>query len=82
MAIEVHVPNKVYNGVLGGVHFRRGVGIFENEVKGKQIAEEFGFEVVEIASAATGPVKEAEPVVEEKPKRKPRKKKAVSKEAE
>lgn len=80
MAIEVHVPNKSYNGVLGGVHFRRGVGIFENEIKGKQIAEEFGFEIVE--TAATGTVEEAEPAVEEKPKRKPRKKKAVSKEAE
>jgi hypothetical protein len=80
MAIEVHVPNKAYNGVLGGVHFRRGVGIFENEVKGKELASEFGFEVVE--TAAAGPVEEAEPAVEEKPKRKPRKKKAVSKEAE
>lgn len=79
MAIEVHVPNKAYNGILGGVHFRRGVGTFENEVKGKQIAEEFGFEIVE--TAATGPVEKAEPVKEEKPKRKPRKK-AVSKEAE
>ncbi|MGG0487258.1 hypothetical protein ABEY65_28310 [Priestia aryabhattai] len=81
MAIEVHVPNKAYNGVLGGVHFRRGVGVFEDEARGKVIAEEFGFEIVEPTIAATGPVEEAEPV-EEKPKRKPRKKKAVSKEAE
>jgi hypothetical protein len=76
MAVEVHVPNKSYSGVLSGVHFHRGVGVFEDEAKARELAEQFGFEVI----AAGGPEEKAEPVVEEKPKRKPRKK--VVKEAE
>jgi len=76
MAVEVHVPNKSYSGVLSGVHFHRGVGIFEDEKKAHELAEQFGFEVI-----AAGGQEEAEPV-EEKPKAKRKPRKKVVKEAE
>ncbi|MDR7207594.1 hypothetical protein [Priestia megaterium] len=77
MAVEVHVPNKSYSGVLSGVHFHRGIGVFEDEAKARELAEQFGFEVI----AAGGQEEKAEPV-EEKPKAKRKPRKKVVKEAE
>ncbi|MGF9741584.1 hypothetical protein ABEX38_29895 [Priestia megaterium] len=76
--IEMHVPNKQYDGIFGGVRFHKGIGVFEDLTEAKRLAEQFGFEIkdIEEAEAVAEEVK-AEEVVEEapvKPKRKPRKK--------
>ncbi|MFA2595275.1 hypothetical protein ABR772_25835 [Bacillus cereus] len=52
--IKVIVPNKGYNAEFAGVHFVNGVGLFEDEALGKQIAADFGYEI-------EAEVKEAKP---------------------
>lgn len=45
--IKVIVPNKGYNEKAFGVHFRNGVGIFEDEEKGRKVARRMGYEIEE-----------------------------------
>lgn len=47
MAIKVKVPNGNFNGERGGIKFEKGIGIFEDEVKGREIAASFGYEIIE-----------------------------------
>jgi hypothetical protein len=47
VAIKVKVPNGNFDGVRGGIKFEKGVGIFEDEAKGREIAASFGYEIVE-----------------------------------
>jgi len=68
--VEIHVPNKQYNGLVGDIRFHNGVAHTEHVEKAKEIAEQFGFAVIIPEEVAT---EEAAP---EKPKRKPRKKAA------
>jgi FAD synthase len=75
--VKVVVPNKAYRGVIAGVQFHNGVGIFEDEKLAKQIAEQFGFEVVEDQAE----VKEEKPV-ETKEDKKPAPKKRTKKAGE
>jgi hypothetical protein len=68
--VEIHVPNRQYNGLIGDIRFHNGVGQIEDVKKAKEIAAQFGFEVIIPEGVVT---EEAAP---EKPKRKPRKKAA------
>jgi hypothetical protein len=76
--VEMHVPNKSYNGYYGGVKFNRGVGVFEDVEAAKALAERYGYEI-------KGDTAEAE-AKEEKPKAAPKKraprKKAAPKDGE
>jgi hypothetical protein len=80
--VEMHVPNKGYNGIYGGVRFHKGVGIFTDVEVAKELANRYGYEIVEIEPE----VKEAKPKKvkaepkEEKPKAP--KKRATRKKAE
>jgi hypothetical protein len=47
MAIKVKVPNGNFNGERGGIKFEKGIGIFEDEAKGREIASSFGYEIIE-----------------------------------
>lgn len=70
--VIVKVPNRFYRGVIANVQFDNGEGRFEDEKVAREIAKQFGFDVIEVDAKAA----EAEEVVEpkvEKPKR-PRKK--------
>lgn len=66
--IEVHVPNKSYNGYIGEIRFENGVGVFTDIELAKRVAEEFNGEIV-------GDITE-KPKAEkaEEPKKRPRKK--------
>lgn len=48
MAIKIKVPNANFNGERGGVQFKNGVGIFEDEELGKRIAYDKGYEIIEL----------------------------------
>lgn len=48
MTVELHVPNKAYDGYFGGVLFAKGVGIFTDVELAKTLAKQFDFELVEI----------------------------------
>lgn len=68
--IEVHVPNKSYEGYLGGVRFHRGVGVFTDIELAKSLAEQFQYKLVEVTENDTEGEKVAEVVdAEVKPKR-------------
>ncbi|MEH7117208.1 hypothetical protein V7128_07270 [Neobacillus vireti] len=45
MAVKVIVPNPNYSETFVGVEFKNGVGVFEDEKLGKEIAEAFGYKV-------------------------------------
>jgi hypothetical protein len=77
--VEMHVPNKSYDGIYGGVRFHKGIGIFEDVEKAKELASRYGYEIVEI-EAEKEEVK-VEEVKEIKPKATP-KKRASRKKAE
>ncbi|WP_042338035.1 hypothetical protein [Bacillus andreraoultii] len=47
MAIKVKVPLNSFNGYRGGVKFRNGIGVFEDEEHGRFIAESLGYEIIE-----------------------------------
>lgn len=65
--VTVSVPNRHYRGVIGGVSFENGKGVFEDVELAKSIAKEFGFDVIEAEAPAAVEV-------DEKPKaRRPRK---------
>jgi len=70
--VEIHVPNKQYNGLVGDIRFHNGVAHTEHVEKAKEIAEQFGFAVI-LPEVEEVKAEEAAP---EKPKRKPRKKAA------
>ena len=74
--VEMHVPNKAYNGYYGGVAFRNGVGIFTDIAAAEELANRYGYEIVpvgeEVAEVAAVEVKE----VAEKPAPKKRTRKA------
>lgn len=59
MAVKVIVPNKFFNGKRAGVKFVDGVGVFDNDKLGKEIAERFGYEVENVPKKA--PAKKASP---------------------
>jgi hypothetical protein len=67
--VEMHVPNKGYNGIYGGVRFHGGVGVFNDVEVAKELADRYGYEIVEIEPEAKPKAKKAkaEPK-EEKPK--------------
>jgi hypothetical protein len=65
--VEIHVPNKSYNGYQGEVKFNRGVAVFEDEKLAKVLAERYGYELVKIEAS-----KEVKEVKEEKPKAAPK----------
>ncbi|MGD2330684.1 hypothetical protein ACP8H5_21070 [Bacillus subtilis] len=46
--VEMHVPNKQYDGYYGGVRFHKGVGVFEDVELAKELAGRYGYEIVEI----------------------------------
>jgi hypothetical protein len=74
--VEMHVPNKSYNGFYGGVAFSNGVGIFTDIAVAEDLANRYGYEIVpvgeEVKVAAAEEVKE----VAEKPAPKKRTRKA------
>jgi len=78
--VEMHVPNKSYDGIYGGVRFHKGIGIFEDVEKAKELAGRYGYEIVEIEVEKVEEVK-VEEVKEIKPKATP-KKRASRKKAE
>lgn len=69
--VEMHVPNKSYDGYYGGVKFTNGVGVFTEVEVAKDLAKRYGYTIVEI--------KDEEAIEEVKPKakRKPRAKKVA-----
>jgi hypothetical protein len=71
--VEMHVPNKGYDGYYGGVRFSKGVGTFEDVELAKKLAKRYGYEIVEIKN---------EEVKEEKAEEKPAPKKRTRKKAE
>jgi len=48
--VEMHVPNKSYNGYYGGVQFIKGVGIFTDVVSAKELAGRYGYKIVEVGT--------------------------------
>ncbi|MCY8256455.1 hypothetical protein ACM5ME_17895 [Bacillus subtilis] len=83
MAVEMHVPNKQYDGYYGGVRFHKGVGVFKDVELAKELAGRYGYEIVEIEEEKVE-VK-AEEVKEEAEKPAPKKrtrKKAATKAGE
>lgn len=48
MPVKVIVPNKNYNESYFGEQFVNGVAVFEDEKKGREIAERLGYQVEEI----------------------------------
>lgn len=46
--VEMHVPNKQYDGYYGGVRFHNGVGVFDDVELAKELAGRYGYEIVEI----------------------------------
>lgn len=80
----MHVPNKSYDGIYGGVRFHNGVGVFTDVEKAKELASRYGYEIVEIKSEKEE-VKVEEVKVEEVKETKPKatpKKRASRKKAE
>ncbi|MDA1509578.1 hypothetical protein ORN01_24975 [Bacillus cereus] len=63
--VEMHVPNKSYEGYYGGVKFTKGVGVFEDVALAKDLAERYGYEIVEIKEGKE--VEKAVEVAEETP---------------
>lgn len=73
MKVELHVPNKAYDGYFGGVLFAKGVGVFTDAELAKSLAKQFDFEVVEVAAE---PIEKVEKVVKPTPKKRTNKAKA------
>lgn len=48
VAIKVKVSNPSFNGFRGGVRFYNGEATFEDEAKGRKLAEALGYEVIEL----------------------------------
>lgn len=48
--VEIHVPNKSYDGYYGGVKFSKGVGVFTDIELAKDLASRYGYELVEVKS--------------------------------
>lgn len=72
----MHVPNKAYNGYYGGVKFEKGVGVFTDVEVAKELANRYGYEIVEIGEEIkaeeikeVAAIEKSEPTVEAKPKR-------------
>ncbi|UTV34872.1 hypothetical protein [Bacillus altitudinis] len=79
MAIEMHVPNKSYDGYYGGVRFHKGVGVFEDESMAEDLAKRYSYELVKVDGETESEVSveaevEAEDVEKPAPKKKSRKK--------
>lgn len=72
--VEIHVPNKSYEGIYGGVRFYKGVGTFDDVEKAKELAERYGYELVGLEDAK--PVKEVAEEEKPAPKKRTRKPKA------
>lgn len=72
MAVKVITPNDKYNQKYAGVQFERGVGIFEDEDKGKKIAKFLGYKVVAIGKAEPKVEAKVEPKAEEPAKAEPK----------
>lgn len=63
--VELHVPNKSYDGIYGGVRFSKGVGVFTDVEKAKELANRYGYEVIEIEKEVKA--EEVKEVAEKKP---------------
>jgi len=73
----MHVPNTSYDGIYGGVRFSKGVGIFEDVEKAKELADRYGYKIVVVEEASAEVVEvEAEKVEKPAPKKRTRKPKA------
>lgn len=73
--VEMHVPNKSYDGYYGGVKFTNGVGVFTDVAVAKDLAKRYGYELVEIKEEKE--VKDVKEVAEKPaPKKRTRKPKA------
>lgn len=59
MAVKVIVPSKTYNDVYMGVKFENGVGIFEDEQLGKDVASVLGYEIEKPEPVKKAPAKKA-----------------------
>jgi FAD synthase len=59
MAVKVIVPNPNYSEFFVGVEFKNGVGLFEDEKLGKEIAETFGYKVEPVEEVKAEPKKAA-----------------------
>ncbi|MHC5291071.1 hypothetical protein CHCC14819_0438 [Bacillus licheniformis] len=75
--VEMHVPNKSYDGYYGGVKFSKGVGIFEDVEMAKELAGRYGYEIVEIKEDKPKPA--AKEVAEDAEEKKPAPKKRTRK---
>lgn len=53
MAVKVKVPYERFNGYRGGVYFKNGIGVFEDEEKGRKLAASLGYEIIEEKSKTT-----------------------------
>ncbi|MFR7272450.1 hypothetical protein ACLVL5_06100 [Streptococcus pneumoniae] len=80
MAIEMHVPNKSYDGYYGGVRFHKGVGVFEDESMAEDLAKRYSYELVKVDGETEAEV-EADVEVEAKDVEKPAPKKKTRKKA-
>lgn len=71
----MHVPNKSYDGIYGGVRFTKGVGVFTNVEKAKELSKRYGYEIVEIKDKEEVKKEEVKEVAEKPaPKKRTRKK--------
>lgn len=76
MAIKVIVKDKNFNGERGGVKFEKGVGIFEDEERGRELADSLRYKVEEIEK----PKPKAKPAPKKTTAKKPAPKKVAVKE--
>jgi len=73
--VEMHVPNKSYDGIYGGVRFHKGVGVFEDVDTAKDLAKRYGYEIVELEAEKVEEVKEeVKEAAKPAPKKRSRKK--------
>lgn len=75
MAIKVIIPNSKFNGEDYGVKFKDGVAIFEDEARGRNIADSLRYEVEEIEK----PKPKAKPAPKKTTAKKPATKKPAPK---
>lgn len=77
----MHVPNKSYEGYYGGAKFVKGVGVFTDIEKAKELADRYGYELVEIKDHADSKV-DVKVDTKDEVKVKPEPKKRTRKKAE
>lgn len=71
--VEMHVPNKSYDGYYGGVKFEKGVGVFTDIEMAEDLAGRYNYELVYITDEPEVQEEEVKEV-KEAPKKRSRKK--------